>query len=237
MSKTWLVPVVTTVALTVLAAACTSGSPHGAAPATHPALPTRTVTPSTEPGRDGLAVPSTYQQACAIESADCLPGAAGAIPAALKRPPHFPALRPGQRCPATSGHTVSTGQFGGIALGDGPVRVLIANTGDLRHGTANLFRHTSAPPWLGLKTLWYSMPAYQGPFVIRAKHLNGPGPVALGEGPVVAPLVVPPGPTLNSGEGYREAPGGLWVKAPGCYAWQVDSLTFSEIIVVHAVLG
>jgi hypothetical protein len=23
-------------------------------------------------------------------------------------------------------------------------------------------------------------------------------------------------------------------KAPGCYAWQVDGLTFSEIIVVHA---
>jgi hypothetical protein len=54
---------------------------------------------------------------------------------------------------------------------------------------------------------------------------------------VIAPLVVPPGPTLNSGEGYREAPGGLWVKAPGCYAWQVDGLTFSETIVVHAVLG
>jgi hypothetical protein len=127
------------------------------------------------PGRDGLAVPSTYQQACAIESADCLPGASGTIPAALKRPPHFPALRPGQRCPATSGHTVNTSQFGGIALGDGPVRVLIANTGDLRHGTANLLRHTSAPPWLALKTLWYSMPAYQGPLSSAPSASTAPG--------------------------------------------------------------
>ena len=29
---------------------------------------------------------------------------------------------------------------------------------------------------------------------------------------------------------------GLFVKSPGCYAWQVDGLGFSEIIVVRAVL-
>ncbi len=87
-----------------------------------------------------------------------------------------------------------------------------------------------------LKTLWFSVPAYQGPFIIRAKRLGHPGPVALGEGPTVAPLVVPPGPTLNGTGGWREAPGGLWVKTPGCYAWQVDGLTFSEIIIVHALV-
>jgi len=104
--------------------------------------------------------------------------------------------------------------------------VVIAHTGDLRHGVAVLINPTSAPPWLGLKTLWFSIPAYQGPFVIRAERLGRPG---------VAPLVVPPGPTVNSGEGWREAPGGLWVRTPGCYAWQVDGLTFSEVIIVHAV--
>jgi len=236
-SRIRLAAVVTTAALAVLATACTTGSPHSAASGTHAAaLPAPTATSNTAPARAGLVVPRTYQQACAIESAVCLSSASGTIPAALHRPLHFPALRPGQHCPATPGHTVNTGQFGGIGLGTGPVRVLIANPGHLRQGTADLFRHTSAPPWLALKTLWYSMPAYQGPFVIRAKRLNGPGPVAMGEGPVIAPLVVPPGPTLNSGDGYRQAPGGLWVRAAGCYAWQVDGLTFSEIIVVHAVL-
>ncbi len=52
----------------------------------------------------------------------------------------------------------------------------------------------------------------------------------------MAPLVVPPGPTLNSFFGYGTVPGGLFVKTPGCYAWQVDGLGFSEIIVAHAVL-
>jgi hypothetical protein len=183
-------------------------------------------------------VPATYQQACAencVQSASS-PPPAGPIPAALNRPLHFPAFRPGQRCPASPGRPVSTADFGGIALGDGPVRVVIADAGDLRHGVAVLINPSSVPPWLGLKTLWFSVPAYQGPFVIRAERLGAPGAVALGEAPAVAPLVVPPGPTLNGTGGWREAPGGLWARTPGCYAWQVDGLTFSEVIIVRAVL-
>ena len=44
----------------------------------------------------------------------------------------------------------------------------------------------------------------------------------------------PPGPTVNGGSGWREAPDPTWVKAAGCYAWQVDGLGFSETIVVSA---
>jgi len=134
--------------------------------------------------------------------------------------------------PASRGTRFNTSQFGGVALGTGPVRVLAGST---RRGIADLINPTSAPPWLALKTLWFSLPAYQGPFIIRATRLGRPGPVALGEGPAMVPLVIPPGPTLNSFFGYRTVPGGLWVKSPGCYAWQVDGLGFSEIIVVRAV--
>ena len=107
------------------------------------------------------------------------------------------------------------------------------SSGGWAHSTARSYQGALA---LLLKTLWFSVPAYQGPFIIRAKRLGHPGPVALGEGPTVAPLVVPPGPTLNGTGGWREAPGGLWVRTPGCYAWQVDGLTFSEIIIVHALV-
>jgi hypothetical protein len=161
----------------------------------------------------------------------------GPIPAVLNRPLHFPVLQPGQRCPASHGRPVNTADFGGVTLGNGPVRVLVGGAGgEPRQGVADLINPTNSPPWLALKTLWFSVPSYQGPFVIRAKRLGHPGPVALGEGPTVAPLVVPPGPTLNGTGHWREAPGGLWVRAPGCYAWQVDGLTFSETIVVRAVL-
>jgi hypothetical protein len=226
-----------TVMVMVLAAACTSATPpHAARSHTESSPPGPAATPakvSAVVTQEGLALPATYRQACAAEAHafGCMHVPAGPIPTALKHRLHLPVLRTGQRCPATRGTPFNTSQFGGIALGAGPVRVL---AGSNRHGIAKLINPTSVPPWLALKTLWFSMPAYQGPFVIRVKRLDRHGPAALGEGPVVAPLVVPPGPTLNSFFGYRTVPGGLWVRAAGCYAWQVDGLTFSEIIVVRA---
>lgn len=214
----------TAAAVTLLMTACSGGTPQ--------VSPSKGRVSSPSPG---WVLPSTYQQACAAEARafGCTHVPAGPIPAALRRPLHFPVLRAGQRCPASRGTPINNSIFQGIAQGTGPVRVLV---GDTRRGTATLINPSSAPPWLALKTLWFSLPTYQGPFVIRARRLGRPGPVALGEGPVAAPLVVPPGPTLNNGLGYRTVPGGLFVKSPGCYAWQVDGLTFSEIIVVRAVL-
>lgn len=185
-------------------------------------------------------MPSTYRQACAgSASIGCLTTPPGPIPSALRRPLHFPVLRPGHRCPASSGRPVTIGEDSGTEQGTGPVRVL---TGASRHGIASLLAHTNAPPWLGLKTTWFSVPGYQGPFVIRATRLGRPGPVAQGGmPPVIAPLVVPPGPTittvpLSGRPGYREVITVLSVRSPGCYAWQVDGLRFSEIIVIRAVL-
>jgi hypothetical protein len=219
------------VALGLLAvSACTSGpnQPGGGTNETHSVH-----------ARAGSLIPSTYQQACINEGAVCLPHAAGPIPSVLSRPLHLPTLRSGQRCPAAYGHAVNTPQFGGVAVGKGPVEAIIAEepARDARRGIADLISPTNTPPWLGFKTLWFSTPRYQGPFVIRAKRLGEPGAIAMGEGPTAAFVVVPPGPTLNSSSGWRQVPGGTWVKSPGCYAWQVDGLTFSEVIVVRAVLN
>ncbi len=223
-------------ALMAVVTACSAGPPA----AGHRPKATSAAPAGSHSAPAGHGIPSTYQQACAETAAICSPGVKGAVPAVLDRPLHFPKLRAGQACPATPGHLVNTpvsAGFGGIALGTGLVRPIITGPPHLtRRGVGALLTHTSAPPWLAMKTLWFSVPAYQGPFVIRAKRLDGRGPVGLGESPPrIAPLVVPPGPTLNGGDGYRTAPGGTWVRAPGCYAWQVDGLTFSEIIVVRLV--
>ncbi len=116
------------------------------------------------------------------------------------------------------------------------MRPIPAVDGDLRHGIVLLSSNSGVAGWLAFKTLWFSAPAYRGPFLIRAQRLDGQGPIAFGETPILSPLVVPPGETLNSHAGYRTAPGGTWVKAPGCYGWQIDGLNFSEVIVVDAVL-
>lgn len=158
------------------------------------------------------------------------------IPAALKRPLHFPVLRSGQPCPATPGHPLNTRDFGGMALGQGLVQPLISGSSDdVARGTADLLTHTSEPPWLAFKTLWVAVPAYRGPFLVRAKRLDGPGSIGVGGTPEETSLAVPAAPA-GSRPDYRAVPCCTWVRQPGCYAWQVDGLTFSEIIVVRAVV-
>jgi hypothetical protein len=157
----------------------------------------------------------------------------------LARPLHFPALHPGSSCPASSGRTVHNGYFNGVALGSGPVRVLIGNRGDLLRGQVNV--GTVKPVgWGALETLWFSTPRYKGPFVVRGRRLGGDSRIEVqpgsdGREPGSGPLIVSSGPTLNTRNGYRTVPGSTWVTSPGCYAWQVDGSSFSEIIVMNAV--
>lgn len=154
------------------------------------------------------------------------------------RPLHFPALAAGATCPVSKGSTVATAAFTGAALGSGPVRVLLADRGDVRRGRVDLGA-TAIPGWSALQTLWIAMPGYNGPFVVRAARLGSRGPIEVqasdtGLSPGSGPLVVPAGPTQNSQAGYRTVPGSTWVKSPGCYAWQVDGRGFSEVVVVDA---
>ena len=149
----------------------------------------------------------------------------------LARPLHFPRVADG--CPASHGRYVSTPTVRGIALGKGPVRVFVNNAGDLHRGRAHL-ASTDFGTWLALKTHFFSSPGYQGPVLVRTKRLDRDGPIILGGRPTeAAPLLVPGGPAANGLEGWREFPYSTFVKAPGCYAWQVDGRTFSEIIVVR----
>jgi hypothetical protein len=112
------------------------------------------------------------------------------------------------------------------------VRVAIGNGGNLRRGQAQL-GSPDVPGWFALETLWFAMPSYDGPFVVRGEPLGGSGSIHVDGSPANAsPLVVPPGPTANTQHGTRVAPVSTWVTSPGCYGWQVDGLSFSYVIVV-----
>ena len=152
---------------------------------------------------------------------------------------HVPSVAAGQNCPATPGHPFHTSFFDGVELGTGPVRVLVSNKGDLLRGRAALGT-SSASRWFALQTLWFSVPGYDGPFVVRAKRLGATGPIRVQPGdsgtvPGSGPLVVPAGPTINTQDGYRTVPGSTWVTSSGCYAWQIDGQNFSEVITVDAL--
>lgn len=180
---------------------------------------------------------ANYRQACANEGDVCV-GApdsfSGALPPKLIRPLHFLSATTG-RCPATAGRYVTTPDFGSWTLGTGPVRVGVLNPGDLRHGKIHMGTR-GASGWHGIKTHFFSVPSYQGPFLVRAKRLDRSGPIRIGASPrQAAPLVVPPGPTPNGSSGWREIPYFTFVKAPGCYGWQIDGRTFSSIIVARVL--
>ena len=160
----------------------------------------------------------------------------------LSRPLHFPRLGPGGRCPTSSGRPVHNPYFDGIALGRGPVRVVLPDTGDLRHGRVEIGGAREGSGF-GIATLWFARRSYRGPFVVRAARLGAPGRIDVrprdnGRRPGPGPLVVGAGPTLNTyPNGDRTVPGSSWVGSPGCYAWQVDGRGFSEVIVVDARSG
>ncbi len=139
----------------------------------------------------------------------------------------------------SSGSTFDNDFFNGVALGNGPIRVLLADRGNVLRGRVALGEST-APGWSALQTLWFALPGYDGPFVVRAARLGDQGPIEVqpdstGLAPGRGPLMVAAGLTLNTQAGYRTVPGSTWMRSPGCYAWQVDGHGFSEVIVVDAV--
>lgn len=189
-----------------------------------------------------LPTPTVYGRACDLEASVCsacpnpdnVETCSQSLPPSLLRPLRLPLVKPGESCPTTSGHRVETVGFGGIALGTGQVEPLIAADGDPLHGVARLDLPSGG--WYGFKTLWFTLPSYAGPVLVRAARIDGKGRVAFGEQPSIGHLVIPPGPTLNeASDGYRSAPGGTYVESPGCYAWQVDGLDFSYVLVFKAV--
>lgn len=149
----------------------------------------------------------------------------------LSRPLHLPVLRPNQACATSGGKATSGHGFTGVAQCAGPVHPLAGDT----NGVAELTSRTQEPGWLAIKDVWFSEPRYQGPFLVRIRRLDGAGPAGLLENPALTSFYQPPGPTLNGTDGYREVTGATWVKTPGCIAWQVDGLSFSNVIVMRLI--
>ncbi len=161
------------------------------------------------------------------------------------RPLRLPALSPGADCPVASGRPVSP-DFA-PAFGDGPVYPVGLDTeGVLHFGYDGGF---AGSEWGGQKVLWVSSPAYQGPALVRGAQLDGPNELRF-EGASAAERELRPWPDGNAADpwppspsprpgwtyayGWRERPSYTRVRAAGCYAYQVDGLGLSEVIVFRA---
>ena len=149
------------------------------------------------------------------------------MPASLRRGLHLPGLGPGRACPA-SGAAPAAG-YAGPAIGPGPVYA----------AQASPFAVTGfvGSAWGGARVTWVAAPSYTGPVLIRGAELGGGGLVGFGEGHVPQnelELLTPSTTSPGEPAGAREWPSFTRVLAAGCYAYQVDGTSFSEVIVFQA---
>ena len=159
----------------------------------------------------------------------------------LQRPLHLPHIALGATCPVSGvDHRIPfLRRFGvGPGIGRGPAYPIGLPAGLIELAPASNFDSTV---WAGQKVLWFVLPSYRGPVLIRGARIDGPGRVRFDRGDV-PPLTIRIGRHPTSGapdtvppEGTRDRPSYTRVRGPGCYAYQVDGTTFSRVVVFRAV--
>ena len=189
---------------------------------------------SPSPPSPSLRDTNGYSLLCGSASCDV---PSGGVPITLWKPLHLPKLGPEDPCPFSPAHTVS--RSFGLAIGSGPVFA----SGIIGEGPF-LFEYPPskrsifyASGWGGNKVLWIASPSYAGPVLIRGEQLNGSHSVGFSVGGGAAAYTnvqFPPG-RARGGHGWRSWPSETRLQASGCYAYQVDGTTFSEVIIFRAV--
>lgn len=228
--------VVTTVADTT-AAARDSPSVIWNPPATIPGSRGRApTTPATAVST--AAVAATTSRGPATRSPAPLPSGTGrpltplptvetAVWQRLRRPLKFPAIGADVACPKAEGRNVASTY--GPALGNGPVYAVGL-------GTAAVLRNSARQEggWSYQKVLFTVAPEYSGPVLIRGHQLDGPYDVRFDEGAAPPPELQLP-PAVAGVATWRNYPSSVRFRAPGCYAWQIDGVDFSEIVIFQVV--
>jgi hypothetical protein len=126
------------------------------------------------------------------------------------------------------------------AADGGPCPVTLRTTGPVFPSTGTQVGMTSftGSSWLGTRVTWAANAGYTGPVLIRGGEIGGGGAIGFGGGHT-------PYDELQLLDAGRQAPavvdgGRAWlsytrVRSSGCYAYQVDGTSFSEVVVFRAV--
>lgn len=149
----------------------------------------------------------------------------------LRRPLQFPSVARGGSCPTAQLHTVV--DWFAPALGAGPVYAAgYSATGVLSWGPTS-----PQGGWVDTKELWLSDPQTVGPIVVRGRQLDGSNEVRFGPGsdpPAELDLSGSEVGVANQSPGWRTFVTDVRFRAAGCYAYQVDTVRGSEVIVFRA---
>ena len=181
--------------------------------------------------------------AVAARGADGAPPGAGGGPSweQLRRPLHLPKLRPGDRCPTSAVRPYGAGSDD-LLVGPGPVYLLVGSlataVGAVGYDIGLSWRDSKG--WRGTKTPWEIDSSYGGRVLVRGARIDRPGGVRFGSPPTPAgpdgrrarELHWGAGVDHDSGRRYRGLATGTLFRAAGCYAFQADGTSFSEVVVV-----
>lgn len=145
-----------------------------------------------------------------------------------KRPLTDTRIEPGEPCPVTT----NNGRVGGHpGLGSGPA---------FPYGTQNVVSFSMPPPehwgteWGGTKRVWLLDRRRAGRALVRGRQLDGREEVRFVRGPQWTPTkMLDPVRELQV-EG--PTPSMTRLRAPGCYAYQVDVRTASYLLVFQALV-
>jgi hypothetical protein len=143
------------------------------------------------------------------------------------RPLNLPSLTSGRPCPRTSGKDINMNL--GPGLGNGPLYpVGLGVDGVLSFGG------TPEGGWYFAKVLWVASPDFTGHALIRGHQIDGPNELRFENGSDPSPHLHFDGSPL--GDGWRHQPSYTRLRAPGCYAYQVDGIGLNRVIVFEAIL-
>lgn len=154
-----------------------------------------------------------------------------ALAGVLARRLHLPTLAAGASCPTTTPRTIV--DWVGPAIGPGP----IYSIGYDPSGALRWAGSSETGGWWYFKIAWLEAPG-AGPILVRGGQLDGTNTVGFGGGPVPsAKLVLEASDRVGvSGSipGWLNYVAYTRVRAPGCYAYQVDTVAGSETITFEA---
>jgi hypothetical protein len=153
---------------------------------------------------------------------------------ALRRPLELPMIAAGQRCPVSQPAPEITSEKYGVggAIGSGPVYPLLSSASLV---VSYRPQEWGRGPWGGQKVLWFVLPDYKGPVLIRGRRLGSWQWLRFDRGALpAAEIRIAPGETVSwSGQApdSRGRPSYVRVRVPGCYAAQIDGTSFTNVVV------
>lgn len=150
----------------------------------------------------------------------------------LQRPSKVPRLAEGEACPRSPGGRPNPDI--GVALGPGPAYPVLALKGKAPPSPGGIVPLRNEDLRGGIywvKTLWAIDPRYDGPALIRAWRIDEPERVLFGIDDEARPELEF---VAQESDSWRYGPSSTLLPTPGCYAFQVDGTSFSEVIVFQA---